>query len=70
MDAMEEAARVSAAMRAYGGGFVRALGAALELADPANMQRIKSVFPDYWARYLAMSTASGDRAPQAGARSR
>lgn len=45
-----------AMMEKFGGGFVRALAAALRLADPANLERIKTAFPEYWARYTALAT--------------
>lgn len=35
-----------AMMEKFGGGFVRALAAALRMADHENLQRIKAAFPE------------------------
>ena len=67
MTDVEEAGKVSVAMRERGGSFVRALGAALNLADRDNLRRIKGAFPEYWAKYLAMAEST---APRGGARAR
>ena len=40
-------------MRRFGGGFVKALGAAYELADANNAERIEKAFPEYMDRYGA-----------------
>lgn len=47
-----EKATVSENMQRWGGGFVKALGAALSHADMNNTQRIKKAFPEYWDQYL------------------
>lgn len=39
----------------YGGSFVRKLGAAALVADPANLAKIKSTWPDYWSQYARMA---------------
>ena len=39
------------AMQRHGGGFVKALGAALMQADPNNRNRIMEAFPEYWTQY-------------------
>ena len=41
-------------MEVYGGSFVKALGFALQYADPINSQIIKNAFPEYWKKYLEM----------------
>jgi hypothetical protein len=47
----DEVLMVGEAMRKYGGGFVRALGIALQQADSENTQKIKDTWADYWAKY-------------------
>jgi len=39
------------AMQRRGGGFVKALGAALAIADPDNRRRICEAFPEYLEQY-------------------
>ena len=39
------------AMQSVGGGFVKALGAALMRADPGNREKIHKAFPEYWEQY-------------------
>lgn len=46
---------VGEAMISFGGGFVRALGAALLRADGNNTARIKKAFPDYWKKYTKIA---------------
>jgi len=43
------------AMIEYGGSFVRKLGAAALVADPENLAKIKTTWPDYWAQYDRMA---------------
>jgi len=43
------------AMQRHGGGFVKALGAALMRADPGNRERIHQAFPEYWQQYRSMA---------------
>ena len=43
------------AMQRNGGGFVKALGAALMRADPSNRERIHKAFPEYWQQYRSMA---------------
>lgn len=42
-------------MMEYGGSFVRKLGAAALVADPDNLAKIKSTWPDYWSQYDRMA---------------
>jgi hypothetical protein len=46
---------VARAMSMYGGGFVKKLGELILLADPANLEKIKNAFPEYWEKYSNMS---------------
>jgi len=39
------------AMTKYGGSFVKALAEAARRADPQNLARIKTAWPEYWAEY-------------------
>ena len=39
------------AMISFGGGFVKVLGQCAAQADPDNLQRIKSAWPEYWSEY-------------------
>ena len=43
------------AMLHCGGGFVRALARAAQLADADNLARIKAAWPEYWSQYTEMS---------------
>jgi len=43
------------AMQRRGGSFVKALGAALTLADPDNRERIHKAFPEYWKQYRSIA---------------
>jgi hypothetical protein len=43
------------AMMEYGGSFVRKLGAAALVADPENLAKIKTTWPDYWSKYQRMA---------------
>lgn len=42
---------VIAAMQKHGGSFVKALALAAFAADPDNLDRIKTAFPEMWERY-------------------
>lgn len=55
----EESQLVAMAMQRYGGGFVKHLGAALIRADPQNIIRIYSAFPEYWTEYLEIARKRG-----------
>ncbi len=46
---------VAKAMSMYGGGFVKKLAELILLADPANLEKIKNAFPEYWEKYSNMS---------------
>lgn len=48
-------------MKEYGGGFVSALGAALERADDQNRALIRSTWPAYWAKYEAIGKMLAER---------
>lgn len=52
MGTREERYYVAWAMVAYGGGFVHNLGLALFAADSENATKIKTAWPEYWAKYL------------------
>ncbi len=53
-DFYESRRLVALGMRTFGGGFVKALGDALTLADHDNSLKIMRAFPDYWKKYKAM----------------
>ncbi len=57
----EESRIVAEAMVKFGGGFVSALGAALQKADGGNQARIKAGFPDVWSSYLELARADAAR---------
>jgi hypothetical protein len=46
---------VASTMIEYGGSFVRKLGAAALVADPENLAKIKSAWPEYWSQYDRMA---------------
>ena len=50
---------IAATMIKYGGGFVAALGRALQCADKDNTRRIKEAFPEYWNRYSEIAEMGG-----------
>lgn len=43
--------KVIEAMRLFGGSFVHALASAASKADPDNLEKIKSTWPELWERY-------------------
>lgn len=43
---------VSANMEKYGGSFTQHLGRAVRKADPTNLDKIKTTWPDLWIKYL------------------
>ena len=45
---------VADAMIKYGGGFVKALGYALQHADAVNRIKIQRTWPEYWQQYKEM----------------
>lgn len=51
----DESIIIAAAMIEHGGGFVIALGKALQYADSENVRRIKDAFPEYWNRYAELA---------------
>lgn len=46
---------VAESMIQRGGGFVRALGKALQHADHHNAAQIKVAFPEYWDTYKVLA---------------
>ena len=52
---------VIAAMRKYGGDFAYALAEAAMRADAENLRRIKTTWPEYWAKYTEMAKSPNDR---------
>ncbi len=52
--------QVIAAMRRFGGSFVKALAEAATAADPINLAKIKAAWPDYWARYAGAQFRTKD----------
>lgn len=57
----EDDAAIIAAMRAFGGAFTRALGAAAAVADAINLAKLKAAFPDYWADYQQFAAMEAAR---------
>lgn len=47
--------RTIAAMRQFGGSFVKALAEAAARADAGNLAILRAAFPGYWADYRAMA---------------
>ena len=47
-----ECYKVSTAMIAHGGSFIKHLGKAIEAADQINKHKIRAAFPEYWVDYL------------------
>lgn len=54
-------AEVVEAMCRYGGGFVLRLGMMAQVADPANLDKIKETWPHYWRHYTAMAKMTRER---------
>lgn len=50
----KEAGFVQAGITAYGGGFMRALLGAMQMADSVNLAKIKNTWPEEWAQYVEM----------------
>ena len=50
-----EAAKVREAIRIYGGGFMQALGNAMDMADHNNLYKIRETWSKEWKQYLDMS---------------
>lgn len=44
------------AMEKFGGSFVKSLAAMARRADPINLQKIKTTWPEYWEEYERMGT--------------
>jgi len=51
---MTEACMVRRAIRRFGGGFMKAIGNAMDMADIHNLAKIKAAWPDEWKQYLEM----------------
>ena len=45
--------KVISAMRLFGGSFVHALATAASKADPENLAKIKSTWPELWEKYAS-----------------
>ncbi len=56
----EEEVRVVDAMWKFGGSFVKCLAEAMRHADPVNLGKLKSAFPEYWKQYDDMSRVPKD----------
>lgn len=54
MELQIEASLVEAGINAYGGGFMRGLLGAMQMADVHNLRKIKDTWPSEWAQYLEM----------------
>ncbi|MFZ9092993.1 MAG: hypothetical protein ACO3FE_23175 [Planctomycetaceae bacterium] len=52
---------ITAAMIEYGGGFVKRLAMAYRAADSENREKIKTTWPEYWAKYTAMAEKESAR---------
>ncbi len=55
-------------MAKYGGSFARAIAEAADKADPDNLARLKTAFPELWVEYadlarLAKRRAAADQNP-------
>lgn len=46
---------IIAAMERWGGSFVKALAQAARAADPENLQRLQTAFPEIWQKYAALA---------------
>lgn len=55
-----EAAKVREAVEVYGGGFMQALGKAMQMADAKNLAKIKKTWPEEWDKYLKMYELRND----------
>lgn len=54
--------RCIGAMRNHGGGFVKALALALQLADESNAAKIEAAFPEYIKKYSEIAAANSQEA--------
>lgn len=52
------------AMHTYGGHFAKALAAACHRADPPNLARIKTAFPELWTEYAQFARARKEATEQ------
>lgn len=50
------------AMLRFGGSFVKQLATLYRLADDDNQQRIKTAWPEYWAKYADLADLNADDA--------
>ena len=53
------------AMETYGGSFVCALAHAAQVADPENLESLKSAFPKVWEEYRPMGQSIKEKAAKA-----
>lgn len=51
---------VVAAMRKYGGSFVKALAEAYVAADGVNREKVRDAWPDYWLTYSNYARRDGE----------
>jgi len=47
----DEKLKLAETMRAYGGGFVKALAECIIRADRQNFSKLQSAFPEYFQKY-------------------
>ena len=45
------------AMKRFGGGFVKAIADMMAQADPVNIGKIKTTWPEYWKQYEEMGAS-------------
>lgn len=55
----DERLGIMKAMLTHGGGFVRALGAAMFRADDENLRKLEAAFPEYIAQYREVAKMKG-----------
>jgi hypothetical protein len=51
----KEDQKVIAAMKRYGGGFVKSLAECFQRADADNYRRLRLAFPEIWEQYSKMA---------------
>lgn len=55
----EDTFKITAAMIQRGGNFAMKLARLARAADPENLAKIKSTWPEMWAKYRAFAIADG-----------
>jgi len=48
-------------MQKYGGAFVKALSQVIVLADPANVEKVKAAWPEYWEKYSTIAASKDEQ---------